>query len=125
MPGTHAITVTWYSRKLSTTWRSPSQNTVLAPLYKEKRKPTVHSNTWWIGKMERSVSLELTSKTLPISIKFAQIFLWDSATTLELEVVPEVKSIMLIFSASILASKNSRLPASINTFPASMSSLSE
>ena len=123
--GTEIIAETWYSFIFSAICLIPSQNAIAEPFEIGYKNPTVHSKTWCIGKIERSVSFSFTSTTDAMSIKFEQIFLWERATTLELDVVPDVNNIMLIFSLSILASINSLFPFFINFSPVFINSFKE
>ena len=94
-------------------------------MYNESNIPTVHSYTWCNGKNDNILSFESISNTDAKSIKFDTKFLCESATTFDFDVVPDVNNIIFISSGFILLSINSLFPASTNSFPFSINSLSE
>ena len=123
--GTKEANVILYSFRFSTICLIPSQNDLCAPIYSEYNIPTVHSKTWCNGKNDNILSLESISNTEAKSITFDTIFLWESATTFDFDVVPEVNNIILISSGFIFASIKLLSPASTNSFPFSINSFCE
>ena len=115
------MAVILYSFIFSAICLIPSQNAILHPFDIGYKNPTVDSNVWCKGKNDNITSFSCNLITDVISIKLLTIFLCDNFTAFDIDVVPDVNNIICISSGFILASKNSLLPFSNNSFPSFIS----
>ena len=99
--GTHTKPVTLNSAKFFCTYFNPSQNATVIPENVPYKNVQVDSKVWCSGKNDKNVSSFLISVICANAYISSQIFDCERATAFEIDVVPDVKSIIDIFLLSI------------------------